>query len=182
MRFLFLFAVALLLGGAALAQSRQAEQAAQAFYGWALAHPGRGLPSAKERAELAKVLTPSLVQLLKTASETEARCVKAAPKGDKPLIVEGDLFVGNYEGASEVAYGEFKRQGDATVVETDLLYIDKRMPKAHKHRAVAWKDRVELRFDGAHWLVQDVQFPQDRSLVTQLKAYIEDGRRACGKP
>lgn len=42
----------------------------------------------------------------------EVRCVKVAPIGDKPLIIEGDLFVGNYEGASEVVYGSTYQEGE----------------------------------------------------------------------
>src|SRR5262245_46744252 len=81
-----------MLGAPARAQS--SDETLHTFYSWVLAHPSRGLPSPAERAELAKVLSPALIESLKTASETEARCVEAAPKGDKPYIVEGDLFVG----------------------------------------------------------------------------------------
>jgi hypothetical protein len=158
------------------------EDAVRVFYAWALAHPSRALPSPKERAQLANVLSPDIIQLLKSASDTEAKCIKAAPKGEKPLIIEGDLFVGNYEGATEVAYRDLPRKGDSVVVESDLLYVDTRFPKAHKHRAVAWRDRLELRLVGNRWYVQDVQFPKNRSLVAALKAYIEDGARSCVKP
>jgi hypothetical protein len=158
------------------------EDAVRVFYAWALAHPSRALPSPKERAQLANVLSPDSIQLLKSASDTEAKCIKAAPKGEKPLIIEGDLFVGNYEGATEVAYRDLLRKGDSVVVESDLLYVDTRFPKAHKHRAVAWRDRLELRLVGNRWYVQDVQFPKNPSLVAALTAYIEDGARSCVNP
>src|SRR5262249_57806059 len=54
----------------------------------ALPISSRGLPSAKERVELAKMLSPEVMKLLKAASAMEAKCVRAAPKGEKPLIVE----------------------------------------------------------------------------------------------
>lgn len=158
------------------------EDAVRVFYAWALAHPSRGLPSPKERAQLANVLSPDIIQLLKSASDTEDKCVKAAAKGDKPLLIEGDLFVGNYEGATEVAYRDLRRKGDSVVVDADLIYVDTRFPKGHKHRAVAWRDRLELRLVGDRWYVQDVQFPKNRSLVAALKAYIEEGSRSCTKP
>ena len=158
------------------------EDAVRAFYAWALAHRSRGVPSPKERAQLANILSPDILQVLKSASDTEAKCVKAAPKGDKPLIVEGDLFVGNYEGATEVAYRDLRRKGDSVFVEADLIYIDTRFPKGHKHRAVAWKDRLELRLVGERWYVQDARFAENRSLVQGLKAYIEEGSRSCAKP
>jgi hypothetical protein len=152
------------------------------FYSWVLAHPASALPSAKQRLKLAKFLSPELVQLLKDASDTEAQCVKAAPKGEKPNLVEGDLFVGNYEGASEVAYGTLQRDGDRAVIESDLMYIDSRFPKAHKHRAVAWKDRLELQQAGTRWLVRDVAFRQGRTLAAGLKEYRADGDRSCARP
>src|SRR5215831_11376226 len=96
----------------ALADTPSPDASLHTFYAWVLAHPSRGLPSAKERAELAKTLSPEVIKLLKAASEMEAKCVRGAPKGEKPLVVEGDLFVGNYEGATEIAYGEPHREGD----------------------------------------------------------------------
>src|SRR5262249_23974404 len=163
----------------ALADTSSPDACVHAFYAWVLAHPSRGLPSAKERAELAKTLSPEVIKLLKAASEMEAKCVRAAPKGEKPLIVEGDLFVGNYEGATEIAYGEPHREGESVVVESDLMNIDKRFPKAHKNRAIAWKDSVELTQIDGRWYVDDVRFAENRSLVGNLKEYIEDAGQSC---
>ena len=173
------FLCVLIFATQAFADSPSPDAALQAFYAWVLAHPSRGLPSAKERAELAKMLSPEVIKLLKTASDMEAKCVRAAPKGEKPLIVEGDLFVGNYEGATEIAYGEPHREGDRVVVESDLMDVDKRFPKAHKNRAIAWKDSVELRQVDGRWYVDDVRFGDKRSLVGNLKEYIDDAGRSC---
>lgn len=149
------------------------------FYSWVLAHPSRGLPSGGERAQLAKVLSPRLIRLLEQASEMEGKCIARAPKGDKPLIIEGDLFVGNYEGATEVVYGEPRRSGDRVTVESDLFYVDNRFPKAHKHRAVAWRDRIEMRLLADGWYVDDVHFQRDRTLAAALQAYLAEGKRSC---
>ena len=171
--FAFIFAVPV------FADTSSPEASVHAFYGWVLAHPSRGLPSANERAELAKTLSPEVMKLLKAASEMEAKCVRAAPKGEKPLIVEGDLFVGNYEGATEIAYGEPRREADRVVVESDLMNVDKRFPKAHKNRTIAWKDSAELRQVGGRWYVDDVRFAENRSLVGNLNEYIDDAGRSC---
>lgn len=103
---------ALAVSTGALADPQAPEDAIRAFYSWVLAHPSRALPSPKERGELTKTMSPELLGLLKEASATEAKCVRAAPRREKPLIVEGDLFVGNYEGANEIAYGEVHRNGN----------------------------------------------------------------------
>jgi hypothetical protein len=173
---------ALLLATAARADAPAPEQTVRAFYSWVLAHPSRGLPSSKERALLTSFLSPQLVQLLKEAADTQARCVKASPKGEKPNIIEGDLFVGNYEGATEVAYGNAEREGEIVVVESKLFYLDPRFPKAHRHRAIAWTDRLQLRLTGIRWLVQDVTFQPDRSLAEGLREYITEGARSCVTP
>lgn len=163
----------------ARAQAADAEATARMFYAWALAHPSISLPSTRQRAQLAKMLSPELMHLFEEASATEARCVRAAPKGEKPLILEGNLFVGNYEGASEVAYRKPQGTGDAVAIDADLVYIDARFPKAHQHRTIAWKDRLELKRTGARWLVQDVRFQDERSLAGTLKNYIADGAKTC---
>ncbi len=152
------------------------------FYSWVLTHGSLGLPSSKQRTQLAKFLSPQLVQLLKEASNTERRCIKVSPKDEKPNIIEGDLFVGNYEGATEVAYGKPERDGEKAIVESDLVYIDSRFPKGHKYRTIAWKDTLELRLAGTRWLVQDVKFQQGRSLASGLEEYIAEGAQSCVKP
>jgi hypothetical protein len=138
-----------------------------------------GLPSTRERGRLAGVLSPGFVRLLETASEVQALCMRTAPKDEKPLMIEGALFVGNNEGATEVAYGDVRRDGDLVVVEAHLVYVDPRFPKAHRHRAVAWTDRVELRAVDGQWRVHDVRIAGDRSLVGELQAFIDEGRRTC---
>ncbi len=150
------------------------------FYAWVLAHPGQALPSAAQRQQLAQVLTPSLLQLLKTTSQTEARCLRDLAKGDKPDIVEGDVFVSHYEGATEVAYDEVQTEGDdQAIAQVQLTSIDTRFPKAHPHRAVVWRDTVVLRREGGRWWVQDVQFVDRPSLVASLNDYVEAGDRSC---
>lgn len=159
------------------------EDTAQRFYTWVLGHASAGLPTVKERGQLAEVLAPSLVQLLKDASETEARCIRVAPKGDKPDVIEGDLFVDVYEGASEVAYGEVRKaDDDHATLPVQLALVDRRQPRAHPHRAVIWSDTVVLQRENARWWVRDVQFKDQRSLVGSLTEYIESGAKNCRTP
>jgi hypothetical protein len=172
--------LAVMLGiSAPTAHAQTAEATTHAFYAWVLAHPWRAIPSPKERAQLSNLLSPELSRLLQSAADMEARCVKAAPKDEKPWIIEGDLFVGNLEGATEVAYGESHPEGDAVVTDVDLMYVDRRFPKAHKHRTVAWKDSLELRQDSGQWRVSDVRFAGGRSLQQELRTYLDEGARSC---
>src|SRR6185369_11278192 len=170
-------AALLVLWSISYAQEPKPEDTLRAFYGWVLAHPSRAMPSPHERAQLAKLFSPRLVKLLNDAAATEARCVKAAPKGEKPDILEGDLFVNNLDGASEVAYGEARRDGDAMTIEANLVYIDRRYPRAHPLRAVAWRDWLELGLTDGRWLIEDIKFADNRSFAASLGDYVESGRK-----
>lgn len=155
------------------------ETTLHAFYGWVLDHPSYGVPDAEERAKLAPLLSAQLVDLLAQAAETDARCVKTAQEGDKPDVYEGDLFVGIYEGATDVAFHKVTRKGDVATADIDLINIDARFPKADSNRAYVWKNTIELRKTGAGWLVQNVRFDRKTSLVSVLRDHIAQGARSC---
>jgi hypothetical protein len=139
-------------------------------------------PENATRASLASMLSPALIKLLTAASDTEDRCIKNATKGDKPHVMEGSLFLGAYEGATDVAYGTPYRRADTAFVTVDLIYVDTRFAKGHKHRVSIWKDRLALRSIDHRWLVDDIKLRQKRLLTSVLKDYIADGVRWCGKP
>lgn len=149
------------------------------FYALVLAQQGAALPITDKRQQLAAVLAPALVELLQQASATEAVCVAAAPADEKPLIIEGSVLTGNYEGPTEVAYGEVRVQGRQAHADVTLMHIDDRFAKAHMHRAFAWTDRVELRRIGGRWYVGDVRLSSKMRLTKMLKAYIAEGARSC---
>jgi hypothetical protein len=179
MRGLAALLLALLVAPPLAAQPSPPETTVTAFYARVLGQTSGGLPSPRERGRLAGVLSPGLLRMIETASEVQALCARAAPRDEKPLMLEGALFVGNYEGATEVAYGEVRRDGDLVVAEARLVYVDPRFPKAHRHRAVAWTDRVELRPVDGQWRVHDIRIAGDRSLAGELQAFIDEGRRTC---
>jgi hypothetical protein len=141
MRLTIILLSTLLLSLVARADTQSPEDILHAFYAWVLAHPSVALPSPTERAQLAKLVSPQLVQLLQEASVTEARCIHSTRQGDKPNVIEDNLFVGNDEGATEVAYGEMHRNGNIFLVEVTLLYVDQRFPIAHPYRTVVWRDQ-----------------------------------------
>ena len=154
----------------------------QSLFSWALVRPASALPSVKERARLATWITPELMKLLDTARITQDRCIRSAPRGEKPHVLEGDIFVGNEEGATEAAYQEPQQIGGKASVAVDLVYVDKRWPKGDWRRAVAWRAEVTLVSHGTRWYVEDVRYAQGRSLRATLQSYNEDGARECVVP
>ncbi|MBM4196718.1 MAG: hypothetical protein FJ197_06405 [Gammaproteobacteria bacterium] len=159
-----------------------ADQVLQSFYGWVLAHPGAGLPAAAEREALEPLLSAQLNSLLDDAAVADAACRAAAQPGEKPEILEGDLFVGNFEGATEVAYGDAASSDGLVTVAANLVYVDERFPKGGRNRTRAWRDDVLLRLDGAAWTIADVSLGQRQSLVRLLGEYVTVAAQDCRQP
>lgn len=156
------------------------ESTTQAFYGWVLSHGGTSLPSPTERRQLAAFMDVAFVSLLKETAAAEQRCIAATPIGNKGNIFEGSLFVDNFEGATEVAYGATRQKGHNAYVDVVLMYTEQRFPKGHKYRSFAWQDRLKLSFDGHRWWVSDVIKGKTRSLSDELKNYIVEDSKHCG--
>lgn len=177
--FSLLFLACCVLPPAAAARAPDPTDTARAFYAWVLKHPSVGLPSTLERRTLAPLLSPRLAALLDDASATQARCDRAAAQGDKPLLIEGDLFVDNDEGATAVEIGASRHLGDRASVRAHLSHADLRLPASDKSLLVTWSDRLELRRIGGQWRVHDVSFSRHDSLTGVLKAYLAEGARVC---
>ncbi len=179
MRYALLLPLALLLALPARAADPAPDATVQAFYAWVLDHPSLGIPNAEDRAKLAPLLAPQLVQLLEQASATEAQCLKTVQDGDKPDVYEGDLFAGTYEGATDVAFHKAVGKGGLATADIDLIYIDARFPRADQNRAYVWKNTIELRKAGDRWWVQNIRFSRKETLVSVLRDYIAQGARSC---
>ena len=151
----------------------------ESFYSWVLVRPPTGMPSPKERVQLAKWLAPELLKMLDAARVTQDRCIRVAPEGDKPELLEGNLFSGNEDGATEAAYREAKQAGGKASVAVDLVGIDKRLRKGDRRRAVAWQAEVTLVAIDRRWYVEDIRFDRDRSLRSTLQEYNDEGARTC---
>lgn len=182
MRFLLCFPTFLLLAIPALAQEPVPEETLYAFYNWVLTHPAAGVPTGSQFVELSKLLTPQLANQLSETARMETRCERAAQPGDKPEVLEGDIFVGNYEGATDVAYRKTVLKGGVATAEVGLVYMDPQFPKAHKFRALVWHDRVELRKISGQWRISDIKFERGGTLVSGLRGYLKDGAIACKAP
>ena len=180
-RAIFLLCVAL-AHGLALAESQPPEDTLRRFYGWVLANPDMSLPSPAERQQLEGLASPRLMGLLAAASAMEARCVASAREGDKPNTFEGAVLVGNYEGATEVAYRPATRVAGGLRFSVAMVNIDARYPKAHAHRMAAWSDDVHVRKDGERWLIDEIVLRQQKTLSSVLKEYLSQGARECRAP
>jgi hypothetical protein len=164
------------------AQSLSQDAAMQAFYAWVLSNPVGSIPNETQRREMTRFTSPTLLAIFKAAEEAQSRCEDVTPRGNKGDIFDGNLLVGNGEGATEVSYGTARRKGDVVVVNVELMLTDPRWPKGNKYRSFAWRDRLELRREGRRWLVRDIIFSDgNRTLSKILTEYIAlDPQRCAG--
>lgn len=150
------------------------------FHGKELVRPSTGLPTDAERGELQAVFSPSLINLLGEAKAAEMRCINKAPAGDKPELLEGNLYTGIYEGASEVVYSDLTIDGNQAKAGLESVYADPRFPKGHPHRTAAATLRVLLHQEKEQWLITDMIFPGRPE--TQLTKILQDYINTCSQP
>ena len=123
----------ILLSSSAMAEMTSPDDIAHEFYAWVFSEPGigSGLPTQNEMKHLGKFFSSALLKLLNSAIAMEKQCVENNTPGDKPHIVEGNIIVGNYEGATEIIVGQARRAGANAIVASRLFSIDTRFQKSH---------------------------------------------------
>lgn len=147
------------------------------FYAKELVRPSAGLPTDAEREQLKRVFSPALITLLRDAKAAEMLCIRKAPAGDKPDLLEGNLYSGIYEGASEAVYTEQTIDGTQASVGVELVYADPRFPKGHPNRTAASTLRVLLHQEKGRWLIDDLLFSGRDE--TQLTKILKDYKTNC---
>lgn len=175
----------LLLGaGLAVAAEKEhpAEIAARATYAWVIGHAGIGLPDADTRIGLETLLTPELLALLASGRDTEQRCAKFTPEGDKPPLYEADVFVDTYEGAQEVALVQSTIDADTASIVARLFTVDENFPPAHRFRVITWQDTLQLRRSDAGWRVDDIAFQRGDTLRQRVGNFIEENNHCETAP
>ncbi len=139
------------------------------------------LPQTAELARLRTYLTQDLLTLLQQAQHAEQVCIAAAAPGDKPSIIEGDLFSGNVDGYTEVAYGKVTVSANHARVALSFMNIDQRFPHAHPFRSFVWPAEAVLQRNRQNtaWLISDLRFFSRRSLGHDLRDYLATAKRDC---
>lgn len=156
-----------------------AEAVARTFYAWVLGHPSTGIPAADELKQLQPLLSTALVDHLQAAALAQRDCERSAAADEKPLMLEGDLFVGSYEGASEVVLGAVSVDGEQADVSATLIYLDPRFALAHPHRTILWQDRLQLIRENGSWRVADIHPGTGDNLKATLASFIEQAGEEC---
>lgn len=167
----------LIVGGIpAMAKPLSPTESAQQFYNKVFTVVPVGLPSSETIHKLNPFLTSELAQLLLASEATEIRCAKVTPPDKKPPMIEGSVFIGNYEGATHLDSLTVKLAGNNAIVFAQLRYVDNRFPKGHKYNTFVWVDQLKMSQQKGQWKIADIVFTNQPSMVHYLKDFIIENK------
>ena len=109
-----------------------------------------GLPDAGAMNAYDAFLCPSLGDALRGARVRQEQ-FKASNPGEKPPLVEGDLFSSLFEGPDSYSAAASKIDGARALVTMDLGH-------GEGSAATRWQDTVSLELDDGIWCISDVQY------------------------
>ena len=168
-RFLAVLLAVLLLAGARLAGAAAPDPVA-GLYEWVVSDYRGGLPDAGERRRLAHWLAPSLLRLLRSASTHETRCIRAAEPGEKPRMIEGNLFSGDQEPSSRFHAHAAQEIAGRRWQQVELIWVPD--PASHQKEPFVTRVRVRLRRHDGGWRIDDIVYRDGRALSTALAGYV----------
>lgn len=112
------------------------------------------------------LLSETLSQMVQQALETETldreRVLRSDHPTDKPLLLEGEIFAGLYEG-----YTAFKVQ--ETSVNGNMAWMTVRF--SNEHYNMHWTDTLDLR-KSTSWKLHDVRYASGGTLQQTLEAFV----------
>ncbi|HEY4345774.1 MAG TPA: hypothetical protein VGN05_15600 [Parvibaculum sp.] len=123
-----------------------------AFYDLYVQMKPRGIPDAKQRAEISPLVSSDLGKLLDAAAAADELHTKQTNNEEPPLF-EGDLFTSLYEGATSYKLGACVTESDKAYCDVNLAYAE-----AGDAKPTTWTDKVALVHGPRGWLVDDVVF------------------------
>lgn len=173
----------LAMSSAVQAEVRKPEKVLQEFYSWVLSERDNkrsSLPGANDLGKLATVLSPHLMGLINDVSLAEKRCF-AFVEGttDKPYFFESDVFIGNWGGVDEVAYGKVESTDYKAMVDVTHFSVNRNFAKASFGRVEVWINKLDMRFDSGGWYIHDVIYEGGSTLTSVFYRYLSNSDKWC---
>lgn len=109
-----------------------------------------GLPDAGSLNAYSAFLCPSLARALRDARVRQEQ-FRASNPGEKPPLVEGDLFSSLFEGPDSYSAANSRIEGTRATVKMDLRH-------GEGSGATSWQDTVVLDLDDGIWCISDVEY------------------------
>ena len=124
------------------------------------------------------LLSSSLAAAIQSAEDLEQRSREAVKASDfptdKPLILEGELFSGLYEGFTSYQIVSEALDGERATV--DVLFTN-------QHYNISWTDRVEMVREDGGWKIDDIRYLDKKTAALGLRDVLRDfGEAAVSDP
>jgi hypothetical protein len=132
---------------------RAATTLATDFYEMRLRLGRTGLPDAGEMKAYRAFLCPALADMMDAARARQSAWIAANP-GEKPPLVDGDLFSSLFEGPDAVSAA-------GTTVDGEGARVGISMRTGEGENATRWRDDLLLSREDGVWCVADVEYRGD---------------------
>lgn len=110
-------------------------------------------------------LSSELIQLIEKAKvkeKEEAEKLKTANSTDKPLLIEGDIFTSNYEGATACEISRINETGNNAIATMSFK-------NSQAQPALEWNDDIHLLKEGDTWKIDNIVYGKKSSGASDLK-------------
>jgi len=124
-----------------------------------------------DRTALSASLGEAITQAAATEDESRAAVLASLYPSDKPLLLEGELFSGLYEGFNGFNVGEAVVENGRAAVEVNFT---------NSHYGVGWVDRVDL-VDENGWKIDDVRYLDKKTGALGLRDVLRDFQEAAAQ-
>jgi hypothetical protein len=135
----------------------EAEKVTADFYETYLKTTESGLPSSENMKKLSRFFSHKLNRSLIDAKQKQADYAKRYP-GEKPPLIEGDLFSSLFEGPTGYNVESVISKNDLFRVVVRFVNAD---PKMGDGKPFNWKDAVVVKQENGRWVIDDVEYLGD---------------------
>lgn len=119
--------------------------------------------------DVAEFLSPELLKLCVLVKAAEQQSAELTPTGEKPAIVEGEIFASLYEGYQDVKIIDLKKDGESCIATVEFSHAyDASSPKE------IWQDHLVLTLYKGEWKLDNVLYREGRNYPKDLKTYLRN--------
>jgi hypothetical protein len=138
------------------AETESPKDVVKNFYTSHLKTNASGLPDEKDLETLKPFLTSKLNSMFVKALDEQNNFIKKYP-GEKPPLIEGDLFSSFFEGPTTFNIADSKMKNDSAIVYVNFTYSD----SLNSDKPFKWHDAVDLILENGKWKICDIEYLGD---------------------
>ncbi len=155
--------VLILLGASSIACAEQSpSQVVAEFYHWAM-HPAENELAMPDFDPVRPLVGKALLRALETQRAYQHACTRVAAAGDKPHMIDQNIFFLAADGAKTLDATVQTITGNVARVSINFSDDD-----------IHWTDTVLMQIEGARWVVIDIDWQDGESLTKRLADFAND--------